>query len=270
MLFAILFPISIYKLMGILITLLRKEIIMKNINIIFLLTLIIAFVAACDINDNTKDYPDGFIFNYDFKDGAEGWQSMFSDYPVGEENFYELNFAHTTLPAPLDENTKVIRISGNNHSDDLLSIIYRKFDELAPNTNYAVTFDLEIASNALKNGFGAGGSPDLSLGAGGLNFKPQNNVDSSDYYRPNFSSAIQSHESNDVLKVIGTIGVSEKIPTDYELINRDNLSDPFKIKSNDKGEVWLMIGTDSGFEATTTLYYKSIKIVLNEIQNFAD
>jgi hypothetical protein len=155
---------------------------------------------------------------------------------------------------------RAIKISGNNHSDDLLSLIVRKFENLKPNTIYSVTFDIELASNVTSNSPGIGGSPDLELGVGGLAGLPKSNIDNADYYRPNFVSLLQSRQSNETLKSAGRLGVSPTYPTPFTLVNRNNLSDPISLKTNANGELWLMIGTDSGFEGITTLYYKSIKV----------
>ena len=38
----------------------------------------------------------------------------------------------------------------------------------------------------------------------------------------------------------------------------------FNGKTDAKGEVWVIIGTDSGYEAETTLYYTSIKATFSE------
>lgn len=234
---------------------------MKRIIIITIFSLL--FYFGC--KDTSAELPSQKLnFSFDFNvSGQQEWKSFFSDYPVGEENFYELEFKYTELPEPLNKNIKSLKISGNNHSDDLLSVVYRKFEGLKPNTKYAVTFDLEVASNAPTNALGVGGSPDLAIGAGGINFEPKNTtVDNT--YRPNFESRIQSGESNNVFKILGTIGVSDDINTPFKLINRNNLDDPIKLTTNNKGELWLMIATDSGFEATTTLYYKSIIINFKE------
>lgn len=188
---------------------------------------------------------------------------FFSDYPVGEETFYELEFNNTFLPSPLDQNIKSLKISGNNHSDDLFSAIFRKFENLQPNKSYSITFNIDIASNALIGGVGVGGDPNLALGVGGINYLPNSNIDNLNYYRPNFISKIQSGQSNDVFKIIGKIGSSDTYPTPYKMINRNNIDNPFTIKTNSNGEFWLMIATDSGFEGITTLYYKSINIKID-------
>ena len=235
---------------------------MKKIGLIIVQILSI-LIIGCNDEDIGVDNP--LIFEFNFASSMQNWEGFFSDYPVGEEEFYELEFEHTSLPEPLDHTIKVLRISGNNHSDELFSSIFRKIENLEPNTIFSVTFDIDLASNAPTNAFGVGGSPDLALGAGGINYPPENSVDDINHYRPNFESKLQSRQSNQVFKVLGTIGVSDEIPTPFMLINRNNLDDPINIKSNSIGEIWLIIATDSGFEATTTLYYQSITITLNSM-----
>ena len=211
-------------------------------------------IVGCSKKDTAMEY------NYTFTSGTEDWKSLFSDYPVGAENFYELEFSNAFLPSPLDQSIKSLKISGNNHSDDLFSAIYHKFDNLQPDKAYSVIFDIDFASNTPTGGVGAGGDPDLFIGAGGINYLPVNSIDNLNFYRPNFVSKIQSGQSNEAFQIIGNIGVSTTIPTPYTIINRNNIGTPIILKSNSEGQIWLMIAIDSGFEATTTLYFKSINI----------
>lgn len=207
-----------------------------------------------------KDSNNAQTFEYDFSRGKEGWNVLFSDYPLNNETFYELTFEEATLPPPLT-NRNSLRVGGNNHSDDLLSMIYKKIEGLSPNTTYQVSFSVDIASNAISNSPGAGGSPDLTLGGGGLSYQPGNNIDPQNYYRPNFESRIQSGSSNEVLTALGKIGVSPT-HTDYKLVNRNNLSNPIAVRTNANGELWVLVGTDSGFEGITVLYYSKIKVII--------
>src|SRR5215470_12652232 len=137
-------------------------------------------------------------YKFDFNEGLQGWNILFSDYPIGDESDFELSIEHTRLPVPLDTSIRSIKVSGNNHSDDLLSMLYRKIDGLAPNATYRVGFNVDFASNACKSCAGAGGSPDLCLGAGAISFEPKTETSSGTvpYYRPNFSSEIQGCQSN--------------------------------------------------------------------------
>jgi len=61
---------------------------------------------------------------------------------------------------------------------------------------------------------------------------------------------------------LGKIGVSENFPTPFMLINRNNINNIKELQSNSDGEIWLIIATDSGFEGTTTLFYRTINITI--------
>jgi hypothetical protein len=221
--------------------------------------MILITFARCDGDEDRHE--DTLTYTFEFNEGDHSWKPFFSDYPVGAEESYELDFQRTGLPDPLDNETTALKLTGNNHSDDLLSIIYRKFTDLEPNTRYKVTFDVDFASITPSNSVGVGGSPDLSFGAGGVAFEPANTTDDQGLYRPNFVSTLQSGTSNEVFKVLGKIGVKEN-NTAWTLINRNNKNSPITLKTNGAGELWLMMGTDSGFEATTTLYFRKIVITL--------
>jgi hypothetical protein len=220
---------------------------------------LICCLSSCTKSDKATDHRE---FTYNFNAGTQGWDSLFSDYPKGEESFYELEFAYSHLPEPLDTTIRAIKISGNNHSDDLLSFMTTRISQLIPNAVYEVTFDVTLASGVAANSTGIGGSPDLALGMGGIAYEPKNTLDGANWYRPNFTSLLQSRESNNVMQMVGTIGVQDTTTT-FTLINRNNTGNPFKLKTNEVGELWLMIGTDSGFEGITTLYFTSIHITLN-------
>jgi hypothetical protein len=224
-------------------------------NKIVLVLCVVTALCSCDKNDDDSKKH----YTYTFQKGGEGWDAFFSDYHVSGEEFYELAFNTTHLPQPLDTTVPALMITGNNHSDDLISMIFRKFDGLKANTTYSVTFNIELASNAPSNSFGAGGAPDIALGAGGLPYAPASTTDEEGLYRPNFISALQSRESNETLKMLGTIGVGEDV-FEFTLINRDNEGNPVQVTTNEKGEMWLLIGTDSGYEGITTLYYKTVGV----------
>ena len=39
-------------------------------------------------------------------------------------------------------------------------------------------------------------------------------------------------------------------------------SGELQARTNEKGELWLIVGTDSGFESTTTIFYNKIQVDL--------
>ncbi|UJH91654.1 hypothetical protein LZ575_02905 [Antarcticibacterium sp. 1MA-6-2] len=233
---------------------------------IHLLVGLAVMISSCSNDDDTVKKIDSHVVNYDFSTNAEGWEGHFADYPVGEEDFYELQFNHSPLPEPLDQNQKSLKQSGNNHSDDLFMYIKKKISGLRANQVYDVTFTVEVATNAASNSFGAGGSPASSvvIKAGATTIEPKKEVDDLDHYRMNIDIGSQVSSGDDML-VIGDFsnGLEENI---YKLKTLTNESS-FTVTTDENGEVWAIVGTDSGFEATTTIYYNKIAIEFEPINS---
>jgi hypothetical protein len=204
-------------------------------------------------------------FEFDFHDGQQGWDGNFADYPVGYEALYELEFDYLPLPKNIDPAQKSLMISGKNHSDDLFMYIYKKVAGLIPNHNYQIIFDIEFASKARTNGMGVGGAPGESvhMKAGAILHKPDRVISDDQghqngFYLINLDKGNQGIEGPD-MKIIGHVGVMDTT-TVFALKTNQNKETPFPIQTDSSGTVWLVIGTDSGFESTTMLYYNKIKI----------
>jgi len=231
---------------------------MRHTNFIVLL-----FIALATISCSNDEEENSKTFTYRFTNNAEGWTGSFADYPVGEEEFYELKSEYAKLPAPLNASEGSFMISGNNHSDDLFMFIKRQAEGLKPNTTYEVTFDIEFASNAATNVMGVGGAPGESvcMKIGAVATEPGRKVED-DYYRMNIDKSNQS-DPGEAMDTIGHVGVSDTT-TVFTLIGRNNKLHPVKATTDNTGKIWVIIGTDSGFEATTTLYYHRIEIIFEE------
>lgn len=231
---------------------------MKKINL-----LVVVATIALTTYSNAQSY------TYDFIGGYDGWAGDFADYPVTDSVFYELEFIRTTLPAPLDTSKYALKISGNNHSDDLFMFIKRKITGLIPNTTYQLQVGVEFGSNAPTNAFGVGGPPGegVRMKAGASIVEPLK-VDSSGFYLMNIDKGNQSNPGVD-MDTIGHVGVSDTT-TVFTLINRSNATHLFVITTDANGEVWVSIGTDSGFEATTTLYYNHITLIFTTVSSVDD
>ncbi len=197
------------------------------------------------------------IFTTDFKAGPNGWSAGFADYPVGSEEFYELESGIRKLPANLEMDRKGFFISGNNHSDDLCMFLKRRITGLAPNTRYRVQFSLTFASASPLDSAGVGGSPSIAVKAGVSRRKPStSSVDG--YARLNIDKGNQSTGGRNA-ELIGTTGV--KVPLGgetYRMKTLTNKGEPFSFETDAAGKAWLFVCTDSGFEATTSLYFTRI------------
>lgn len=201
--------------------------------------------------------------DHNFNSSTTDWIGGFADYPEGVEEDWGLSVTHSALPAPLDTTKKGVRISGSNHSDDLFMYLTRKVNLNRPNQEYKGTFQIEFATNASEESVGVGGSPAHSvyMGIGLASIEPKKVLDSTDgHYRMNISKIQQAGDGED-MKVIGDVS-NGKSEADYTLVTRTG---EFTGKTDSEGNLWIIVGTDSGFEAVTTLYYTRIKVELQAV-----
>jgi hypothetical protein len=230
--------------------------------------LIIFLTTACTQDEE----PGGFeitTYSYDFSESDFSWQGGFSDFPADAlDSAYELKYEYTHQP---ESSQNSLMISGNNHSDDLFMYVKKHIDGLSPNTVYTLTYEVEFASEAQKGTVGAGGAPGESvfLKVGATEIEPKSVVEG-EMYTMNIDKGNQAESGEDMVK-IGDISVPEG-SSGFELTSRSNspydmnssYHQPIYVKSNSNGELWLIVGTDSGYEGVTTLFYTKITAVLSK------
>ena len=208
--------------------------------------------------------PTEYTFTFDFSENEEGWIVGFADYPIGEEEFHELGWERCVLPEPLDQNLFSMMITGNNHSDDLFMFFKKQITGVKANTDYEVVIHAEIASQYPESDMGVGGGPGCSvwvkLGASMIEPDP---IELNGFYRMNIDTGNQAG-GGEQAAMAGSIGIDGDVWV-YTLIQRDNEDQPIRIRSDENGELWLIVGTDSGFEATTTIYYNVIEVRISEV-----
>jgi len=233
-----------------------------NTKLILFLPLIFLLFGCNKDDENVITYPETVELTYDFQNDNQSWEGDFADYPFGEESFYELSYEFSNLPIPLNTNSGALKQSGNNHSDDLFMFIRRQINELEPNTNYKVSYEIEFASDVADGQFGVGGSPGegVIIKAGAAIRKPEK-VNKSGFYQMNVDKNNQANSGSDMV-VIGDFS-NDTNQNEYTLKNLV-ANDILTISTNGSGELWLVVGTDSGFEATTTIYYNLIKVRLEK------
>lgn len=228
------------------------------------------FAFACeDDNDNT---PDKSTQTFEFTSNAEGWTAGFADLPKlltkEDSSIYELSFKWSaTLPAEVGGNRAgALFIAGHNRSDDLFMFFKRKITGLLPNTNYQVDFDVDLASEAPTGAVGIGGAPGESVyfKAGVSDKEPLAVLDPQDnHYRMNIDKGQQS-ESGREMKVLGDIANGKPAnglgSAPFTIIKRKT-SAPISVKTDAQGACWIVLGTDSGFEGLTRLYYDRVGVV---------
>ena len=203
----------------------------------------------------------GLPYQSNFQLNADGWVGGISDFGTGQKDIMEFKSGWQGLPIPLDTTRKSLMVSSMNRSDDAFMFIKKKVTGLQSNKDYSLVFDIELASKYAGNSIGIGGSPGGSvfLKAGAAPVEPVSELKDG-FYSLNVDKGAQNNEGT-AAQLLGDIGIGDG--DSYELTTRSNITRPLIAKTNDRGELWLFVGTDSGFEGLTTLYYSSIKVTVN-------
>jgi hypothetical protein len=229
------------------------------------LPLLLALSAATGCARQLSAPEDIVELAFTFEGGTEDWRGAFADYPAGREQDFRLAFEHRALPVEVGTPGSGLYLAGDNRSDDLFMFLTREVTGLRPQTSYAITFELVLASNAGSGCTGIGGAPGESvyLKVGASRTEPRAIPDVDGSLRLDVDKGIQASGGANA-QVIGNIanGLAQCTNAPFRLITRTNLGTPFLITTDERGTLWLLVGTDSGFEGTTTLYYDSIRVVL--------
>ena len=215
------------------------------------------------------NYDTEFQFSYTFEEDEQGWATDFADLPADyDESFYELDSGWGALPTGLEGNA--IFLSGHNRSDDLFMFLKKRVEDLKPNTTYQILFSIDLASNTPEGMMGIGGSPGESVyvKAGAVEFEPEVIEESDGWLRMNIDKGNQASEGDDMIN-LGTlanpnIDIDTFTGDEYAIMTLDNQNDHFEALSDPNGVMWFIIGTDSGFEGPTRVYYDKITVSLVE------
>ena len=210
--------------------------------------------------------------NDDFRNGALGWTAGFADYGIYTDlEVMELESGIRALPPEAGTGTGFM-ISGHNRSDDLFMFLKKRLtaaDGIEPARRYRASFRVTLASNAGgSNCGGIGGHPGYSvfLKVGASGEEPRVELVGT-HWRMTVDIGSQS-QSGTAASVAGhTSTESDRCTGDapYVTIERTHTHTSL-VTADDFGELWLLVGTDSGFEGKTTLYYQRIEVTLTPVE----
>lgn len=199
---------------------------------------------------------------FDFETDDAGFTAIFADYPAGEEAFYELE--HRCAEVPVAGAGRGLFLSGNNHSDDLFMGYWKALTGLAPGQAYRFAVSFQLATDVDGGMMGVGGSPgeSVTVKCGVAGTRPAA-VASGEvpYYRLNLDAGQQSTGGRD-LAAVGNLAKPEgSAPGAFVL---KDFTAAATATADADGAVYLVIGTDSGFEATSSYYLDNIIVSWEE------
>ena len=230
-----------------------------------------ALLVACGSDDLPEPDRNTKMLYIDFNDSASGWQSGFADYPAGEETFYELAAGLETLPESLGTQRKGFKLSGNNHSDDLFMFVTKQVDGLEPNTGYDLRFKVTFGTNAQNNCVGIGGSPGNSvwIKLGATKSEPKVINNGAGFLLMNLDKGNQATGGSDAI-IAGDFANSRECGDTNQNYMKKTLiteKDGYSTITDEKGNIWILLSTDSGFEGATTIYFMELEVAATKKPN---
>lgn len=217
-------------------------------------------LASCDAGTKTAA-----THTFDLR--PDVWTVGFADLPVDHDPaLYQLEYGSRSLPSGLDGDG--LYVQGHNRSADLFMFLKTQVHGLTPRTGYRITFAVDVATCVAEGMVGVGGSPGESvfLKAGATPLEPVVFADEAGYLRMNIDKGNQAREGANMI-ILGNIAHPDLTGAAGEkfMIKRlENTGHDFRATSDADGNMWVIVGTDSGFEGLTTLYYGEVSVVLEE------
>jgi hypothetical protein len=205
-------------------------------------------------------------YEYGFDNDNGGWEGGFADLPTKyNPAIYDLQYIRELLPVTHNTKNYGMKLNGMNRSDDLFMFMTKKIEGLKPNTKYKASLLFKMYTNQSGGMMGVGGAPGeaVSIKVGILGKQPkiiEDNGAGDPYYRMNIDKGNQSIEGKDA-KIVGNIVKPDSAKDGFQPVsfNFNNT-----VTTNGNGELYVIIGSDSGYEGLTTLYFDDIKLTLKQ------
>ena len=207
---------------------------------------------------------DATRLEFDFAQSDHGFVAGFADYPQNPDTDYQLTNSWQARPSNLG-GASALFISGVNHSDDLFMYWKKQLTGLPPNTSVVLTMEIELASKYAEGLVGTGGAPGeaVTVKAGAVPFEPQAVVDPrAGEWRMNLDKGNQAGGGAN-MSVIGDVAKPDDGTENYAMLLRHQHGQPITVTTASDGSLWLIFGTDSGFESQTALYYTRLSVWIN-------
>lgn len=222
----------------------------------------LALFSSCASNEPEQESLLIFPANFDFSESDQEWSHGFAEYPSNPDDTasFELRYAYTEGPADLKLTKRSVMLSGNNLNKDLFMYIKRKVTGLRPETDYTVTFSVDLASAFTRTLAASGGG--VYLKAGATAFEPKT-VEDEGYFVMNVDKGEEGTSGQHMVS-LGNLVTAES-SGGYTLFSRNNTmaNSRYVAKTNAKGELWLIVGTDSSLQGTNTVFYNRINVVFS-------
>ncbi len=242
-----------------------------SVMVFTVITVLAVILAGCKGTVNPA--PSAIDLEYDFGKGKQGWEHGFAEYsPVME---IDKDGAIKPLPEELGIDGTGYYVQSMNRSDDVFMFLKRHIgaDEgIVPGQTYRLIYNITFASNAPSGAVGIGGAPGESVffKAGGSAQEPKVVLED-DYYVMNVDKGGGNSGEGPAATIAGDVAngipaeeAFEKPELPYASVNIEH-EHTYTVTATEDGDLWLLVGTDSGFEGLTGLYYQNISVTLEPV-----
>ena len=211
----------------------------------------------------------------DFSRGSGGWLPSFSDYSLaqgGMDRLAEIRSAPATQDDEEQPEDQAYYLQGMNTSDDLFMFLKKPLsseDGIEAGAMYSVEILVELYSSARSGCVGIGGAPGESVyfKVGASMQEPVPILEDEDVRLSVDKGNQASGGENAVVagNIANGLECTDENQGQFVLIERRaELEEP--VQATPSGDLWIFVGTDSGFEGTTSLYYSRIVAVLSRME----
>jgi hypothetical protein len=164
------------------------------------------------------------------------------------------------LPAPFQG--QGWRLSGTNRSDDLFIYAKCRLTGLKPQQNYRVGFVVEFLTAAPSGCVGVGGAPGegVTVHAGATAQEPLTQLKGDGYFRVNLDRGNQTVGGSQS-QALGHIGNAVSTCAQKQFATKTlEPAALLQTQADAQGGIWLHVGIDSGFEAYSEVYLRTVSV----------
>jgi len=223
--------------------------------------------------------PSAVDLEFNFSEGAVGWEAGFAEYAPDMEDIMQLEAEIRPLPSELEIDDTGYYLQGMNASDDLFMFLKRQIgskEGIVPGQDYRVSYVLTFASNAPSGAVGIGGAPGESVfvKAGATPVEPEvklETVSDNEYYMMTVDKGDGNSGEGPAASMAGNFANGlpaeeiDMLNPPYVTIELEHEHN-YPVTASEDDKIWLLVGTDSGFEGLTGIYYQSIAITLEPVE----
>ena len=234
----------------------------KNVIALIIITVLALFLAVCTVGDNGSEKISILTIEFRFDNDEEGFLPIFADFSLdglfdSEGNdAYKMTHARKIIPVTGAESYGLY-ISSINRSDDVFMGYVKEISGLVANTKHTFQISFKLATDVEEGFFGVGGAPGESVyvKAGVVMEFPIVGTALDGHERIlNIDKGNQSQGGKDLV-VVGDMAKPRDAADGFVF---KNMSVERIATTNAEGQIFIIIGTDSGFEGFTEYYLDDI------------